>query len=215
VAYVTADLIQEALAELEVLDASNTVASEDSFKVNYRLNGIVSDLITRRLVPSINFAAIPDQIFPALVTITAQRCADLYGKALDQRRLDEAENRLREITRLDRTVSTPLIRGVLQQLAVWGGTTGAIDVTAVSDSLPGILASLSTRNVIYIADVSTIPDAALPALTRLVAAWLAPKPMGDTIMQAERELRTVQRIGKGTGARLRVDRALLAPRRFH
>jgi hypothetical protein len=48
--------------------------------------------------------------------------------------------------------------------------------------------------------VSTVPDAALPALTRLVAAWLAPKPMGDTIMQAERELRTLQRIGKGTGA---------------
>jgi hypothetical protein len=38
--------------------------------------------------------------------------------------------------------------------------------------------------------------------------------MGDVIMQAERELRTIARIGKGTGARLRVDRALLAPRRF-
>jgi hypothetical protein len=308
--YVQADLIREALAELEVLDASNTVASEDSTKVSARLAGIVGDLIQRRLVASLSLSAIPDEIFPALVTITAQRSAELYGKPVDQKRLEEAENRLREITRLsragtsplinlvlerleavgagsdaidyaavnnyvgpvladlgvrriasianeaaitaaqyphvvtilaakasnfpalvvqvaeaeaklleadrlNRSVSTPLIRGVLQQLAVWGGGVAAIDVTAVSDSLTGILASLSARNVIYIADVSSVPDAALPALTRLVAAWLAPKPMGEVIMQSERELRTLQRIGKGTGAMLRVDRALLAPRRFH
>jgi hypothetical protein len=198
------------LERLEALGAGSDAI--DYAAVNNYVGPVLADLAARRIASIANEAAITAAQYPYVVTILAAKC---QPKAIPAQAIVDAEDALANIARLDRAASTPLIRGVLQQLNVWNGSAMAIDATAVSDSLTGILASLSARNVIYIADVGSVPDAALPALTRLVAAWLAPKPMGDTIMQAERELRTLQRIGKGTGAMLRVDRALLAPRRFH
>jgi hypothetical protein len=183
----------------------------DLTAVTAAIQRALDDLSATRVITLANDAAVLSKHFPHVVTIVAALCEP---KAVPPQAVADAKDALATIARLDRTASTPLIRGVLQQLAVWGGGSAAIDATAVADYLTGILASLSSRNVIYIADVSTVPDAALPALTRLVAAWLAPKPMGDTIMQAERELRTLQRIGKGTGARLKSDSALFMRRRL-
>jgi hypothetical protein len=67
--------------------------------------------------------------------------------------------------------------------------------------------------VIYIPDESSIPTPAYQAVKRYIAGWLAPKPLGEVIAQAERELRTLSRIGKGSGGKLRLDRALWPRRR--
>lgn len=114
-----------------------------------------------------------------------------------------------------------LVREVLQELLKLEAneTPAAEDTTAVNARVPSALAELAARNVIYIADASTIEDAQFNPLVTYLAAVCAPKfgVKADPVAKREAEatLRTLSRIGKGTGARLKVDSALLRRRRSY
>lgn len=189
-------------AVLERLGALGALTDAiDRGAVTNAIQRTLDDLAATRVITIAADGFVGSKHFPHVVTLVA---ALVEPKAVPPQSIVDAKDALASIARLDRTVSTPLIRGVLQQLAIWNNGSMAVDATAVSDSFTGIFASLALRNVYYIPDAADVPDAALPALTRLVAAWLAPKPMGDIIMQAERELR---RLGMedGTGEILTTD----------
>lgn len=91
------------------------------------------------------------------------------------------------------------------------------DAARISLRLPGILAELGRRNVIYISDTASVPDEAFSDVVAYAAAVLAPTfnlpPREGERMVAEGRLRVLQRIGKGTGGTLTVDTALKYRRR--
>lgn len=91
------------------------------------------------------------------------------------------------------------------------------DAARVVARIPGALAEMAGLNIIYIADGDSVPDAAFNAVVSYIAEILAPnfgKPTDKAKKaDAEARLRTIQRIGSGSGALLRVDRGLAARRR--
>ena len=112
-----------------------------------------------------------------------------------------------------------LVREVLGELfsLASGQTPNADDTTWVEQRIDPTLAGLAKRNVVYIADSEDIADEVFNPLAAYLAEICGPKfgrprnPVSQKM--AEDELRTIQRIGKGTGQPLRVDVAL-RPRRF-
>ncbi|TCR65443.1 hypothetical protein [Bosea sp. BK604] len=111
-----------------------------------------------------------------------------------------------------------LVREVLGELfsLASGQTPNADDTAWVEQRLDTTLAELARRNIIYIPDAESIEDAVFNALTAYLTEICGPKfgrPRDYGAKQAaEDELRTIQRIGRGTGAMLRVDKALLRRR---
>lgn len=91
------------------------------------------------------------------------------------------------------------------------------DAARITLRLPGILAELGKRNVIYIADTDSVPDEAFSDVVAYAAAVLAPTfnlpPREGERMVAEGRLRALQRMGKGAGGALTVDTALSYRRR--
>lgn len=122
-----------------------------------------------------------------------------------------------------------LINAVLDEIGALaaGQTASAEDVAAVDGRIDPVLADLRDRGVI---DVITEGDAGdlgpsggafadgpFNHVVRVIAEYVAPK-FGRSADQAaiefsERKLRTLSRIGKGSGSMLRVDRALRSRRR--
>lgn len=202
-----ADLVAAAYAEV-TLDGAPASAA-DTATITARVPPIVADLVARRVAAAIDTASIPDALFPALVSVIAAWVGPLFGRPLDPKALEAAENRLAESGRLDRSLSSALVKAILEQLQIWGAGQIAVDASAVAGRLPGELASLTARNVAYVPDEDALSDAMRPAVIRYVAAMLTPRPPEGVAAAAERELRTLQRIGAGTGGNLRVDRALL------
>lgn len=218
-AYTQATLVLEVLRELSAVDANttdpNAVATEDSAVVVEILTGVLAEMAERRIVVVSNPDAIPDSVFTDLVVVLAERAAPRFGRPTDPKNLDAAWARLASVVRLDRSQASKLVLAVLEQLDAWGAGSLAVDAVAVASEIEGQLANLAARNVIYIADEDDLLDnkpGAFPPVKRLIAGWLAVPTKGDVVMQAESELRTLQRIGKGTGRKLRVDPALRSSR---
>jgi hypothetical protein len=97
-----------------------------------------------------------------------------------------------------------------------GESAAATDSTYLTGLVQPVVDDLAERNVCAIGDIDDIPDSHFLHLAALVAQE-AIIPYGgkyDATVVAWREnrLRTLSRIGQGTGALLSVDRALL-PRR--
>lgn len=86
------------------------------------------------------------------------------------------------------------------------------DAARVVARIPGALAEMAGLNIIYIPDGNSVPDAAFNAVVSYIAEILAPnfgKPTDEAKKAgAEARLRTLQRIGTGTGRMLTVDNAL-------
>ena len=86
------------------------------------------------------------------------------------------------------------------------------DAAWVEKRINSTFASLAKLNIIYLPDPDDIPDEAFNALAAYMAQICGPKfgrPRDYAAKQAaEDELRTVQRIGGGTGGPLKVDAAL-------
>ena len=107
-----------------------------------------------------------------------------------------------------------LILQTLQEMNVLGAgqDAPAEDYQAVEDRIQPLLDDLSARNVIYVPDVDAIDNSQFPYLVQLLAQFCSPKfekqMDASVITFAENRLRTIARIGKGTGQNLRVDRAL-------
>ena len=211
--YTQAQLATQVLRDLQAIDATSPPAAEDVAVVLEISGPVFTDLINRRVVPAFTPDAIPDALFSDLVRLVVERCAPRFGRETSFDTFKAAEDRLVALTRLDRTTPTVLVQSVLEQLAIWGVAQAAIDATTVAARIPSALASLAARNVIYFADEADVSDAAFDAVTRYVAARLAPKPADGIVGEAEAELRTLARIGSGTGRRtLRIDGALLGGR---
>ncbi len=113
-----------------------------------------------------------------------------------------------------------LVREVLGELfsLASGQVPGAEDTAFVEQRIDPVLAGLAKRNIIYIPDAEEIDDEVFDALVAYLAQICGPKfgrPRDLVAKQlAEGELRTIQRIGSGTGRMLRVESALV-PRRRH
>lgn len=109
-----------------------------------------------------------------------------------------------------------LTTAVLEELGAVGSgqTAAAEDTAAVVAKITPSLIELATRNVIYIPDSNDIDDAAFNYLVAYLAEVCAPKfgrPTNQGAKQAAEDmLRTIARIGRGTGGNLSVDRALTA-----
>lgn len=205
-------LTRAVLERLDVLGAERPDrAALDGTAISGAIQAVLDDLSARRVIAIGNEAAIGSSAFPHLVTLVAARC---LPAAVAADAIQATEAQLASIARLDRTQATPLVRSVLDRLDQWGAGSFAVDATTVAAEIQPALDNLAARNVIYIADVDALDDmlGVTAPLVRYLAGWLAPKPMGEVIAQAEAELRTLQRIGKGTGRMLRVDPAL-RPRR--
>ncbi|WNJ88468.1 hypothetical protein [Bosea sp. 685] len=112
-----------------------------------------------------------------------------------------------------------LVREVLGELfsLASGQVPSAEDTAFVEQRIDPALAALAKRNVIYIPDAEEIDDEVFDALVAYLAQICGPKfgrPRDLAAKQmAEDELRTIQRIGGGTGRTLRIDSALLRRRR--
>lgn len=91
------------------------------------------------------------------------------------------------------------------------------DAAWVEQRINSTFGALARLNIIYLADATEIPDEAFNALVAYMAEICGPKfgrPRDYAAKKAaEDELRTVQRIGSGTGAMLMVDRAMTRRRR--
>lgn len=98
-----------------------------------------------------------------------------------------------------------------------GATPATEEAELISGPLSTILADLAARNVIYIGNPNAIEDQYFEPLVRYVAKLLGPDFGKDEdeagVLRAERDLRKLARIGRGTGDTLRLDSSLLPQRR--
>jgi hypothetical protein len=195
-------------AVLEQLDVAGAMSNAfDAAAVLRVIQRTLDELTARRVIAIANPAAVTPEQFRLLVTVIASRCVPdkIAGGA-------DAELALANLARLARTGSTRLTRAVLEQMVIWQGTSAA-DATMIEASLEDELANLAARNVIYFADEDSVPQAAWRPLVRYLAALYCPPAIADAYgSMAERELRTLARIGKGSDGLLTVD-AALKPRR--
>jgi hypothetical protein len=112
-----------------------------------------------------------------------------------------------------------LIKEALQSVGALGvgQSPSAEDRQDVETRIQPLIADLYARQVIYIANTDEIEDAIFPHLVVLLTEYCAPKFGRATdaaaIKFAESLLRTIARIGKGTGQVLRVDSALRSRQR--
>jgi hypothetical protein len=193
-------LVRAVLERLDVLGASSN--AYHAAAVDGAIARTLADLTARRIVSIANEAAVTPAMFWHVVTLIAADCVP--GK-VDR---VAAEGTLSALARLVRDATPTLGQRVLEQLVVWGASS-AFDLTAIDARLPGVLANLAARNVIYISDVDSVPDAWLDPLVRYTAGLFAgPQIAGEYATQAERELRTLARINSGTGGMLGIDAAL-------
>lgn len=113
-----------------------------------------------------------------------------------------------------------LIKETLQALGALGvgQAPSAEDRQDVDSRIQPMVQDLAARRVIYIPNTDEIDDAPFPYLVNLLAEHCAPKfgrAMDASVISfSEGLLRTIARIGKGTGRTLRVDSALQNRNRF-
>lgn len=188
------DLITAVLNELNRIGAGQTALAEDTAVLTPELQPIIDELIDRRVASTFTLSAIPTTIYRSLVRLCALHLGPLFGKVVEpaafQQLLTAEEERLRQLSRLDRT-APPLVLKVLEQLEIYQASSDTLDATAISSRLPEILAELAQRQVVYFPDVDSVPDAAVPDLSRYVAASLASPPLYSVMSMAETRLRSL------------------------
>ena len=96
-----------------------------------------------------------------------------------------------------------------------GQPASAEDVAAVDARVDPMLADLAARGIAYVADADAIEDAIFSHLLRILAEHVAPmfgRPTDWAVIEeAERRLRVIANVGRGSRRTLRVD-AMLARR---
>jgi hypothetical protein len=188
------DLIAAVLANVQTLDAGQAPEPESVAAVAPRLQAIVDGLIQRRILSTLSLAAIPTSIFPDLVLLVAEHVAPMFGRPLDGNTVLAIEIRLRELSRLDPENNDFFILQVLEQLALYGASANVLDAPAILRRLPGIFSELAARDVMSVLDTADIPDAAMPDLSRYVAASLASPQLIPVMQMAEQRLRRMQAV---------------------
>lgn len=196
--FVQSDLVRAALYELNRLDAGDTVAAEDAAVVEPRIGPLLADLAGRRILPVLNPAAIPDVYFSDLARVLAEHVAlPFAGRPVNVEALAIYEGRLRSTFRLAGT--STLADEVLERLEAIGAGSDAVDVAAVNRAIPRVLADLSRRLIVTIADETAVLPAQRPHVVVLVAARVQPKGFGpDAVAEAEGRLLEGDRLEAGT-----------------
>lgn len=190
-------LLTEVIGELSSLGTGQPASADQIAFVESRIVPIISELSTGRIITIANIEAIPDYAFPDLVRIVAEECAPKFRRATDKDKLAAARASLGQLARLDRTSSTALVRFVLERLDALGGTTAAVDATAVNDALQSVLDDLSARRIITIANPGAVTSAAQPHIVTLAAARVFPKAATpQDIAVAEQRLRDIVRLDR-------------------
>jgi hypothetical protein len=188
------DLVSAVLSELVRMGAGQMPAPEDVTSVAAELQPIVDELIARRVTSTFTLSAIPTMMFRGLVRLCALYLGPMFGKVMEPAAFDaaiaSAEERLRELSRLDRTAPT-IVLAVLEQLEVDGASSDVLDATAISNRLPQILGELARRQVVYIPNVDSVPDEMVPDLARYVAASVATPQLYPVMSMAESRLRRI------------------------
>ena len=202
------DLTVAVLERLQSVGAETAAIDADA--VDDAIPQVLADLTAQRIIEIANEAAITDAQFPSLVTLVAAR---VVPAAIAAELVQAAEGRLADLARRTRSATLTLTQAILQQLIIWGAATTVVDAEAVEGSIQSFLDNLAARNVITINSEDDVDTASWQPLVRYIAGALSPKAPAGAIAQAEGELRTLARIGRGTGAKLKVD-AALKPSRF-
>ncbi|GGC58323.1 hypothetical protein GCM10010994_16580 [Chelatococcus reniformis] len=162
-----------AKAVLERLDAAGAgTAAIDYAAVAGAVQGVLDELAARRIVAIADEAAVSGAQTPALVTLIAAR---MLPRAVDPAAVQAAEQALSDIARLDRSVATALVRGILGRLRLsYPQALAVADAQFVADAMQDILDDLSARlENVYIPDVDSVPQGWTAELTRFAAASIA------------------------------------------
>lgn len=195
------DLVNAAYADITVSAAAPS--TEDAAAISARVTPVVADLIARRVVTAVNTAAIADNQFPDLVRVLSERVAPIFGRPTNVEALAVAEARLRQITRLDRTQGTALVRAVLERLEALGAGSDAIDVTAVAARVQPVLDDIKARRIVNFANEAAVTSAYLNHIVTLVTATSKPGLIPDALVaEAEVSLREAARLDRSLGTPL-------------
>jgi len=189
------------LERLGYLVAGGSPETDDLEALDNIITPVLADLAARRVTPTLSAGAIPDKYWNDVLQICVEKARHRFATELEPKLqaavIQACEGRLYSITRLDRTADAFALR-VLELLDVWGATNPAIDATAIEATYQGILDDLSMRNIIYVADIDTAPEAVKHHLARIIAAQFLPKADITFVTAAERSLRKQQRAGQAT-----------------
>ncbi|MFL5063472.1 MAG: hypothetical protein ACJ8FU_08670 [Xanthobacteraceae bacterium] len=216
-------LIEETLLALGHLEPGQHASATDKAYVSGLLDNALSDFTRRDVIVIANQAAITAEQSNALRAYLVEQARPKFqdGKPGDAQAMAATEDWLRTLYRralsAGSTTKDKLVEQVLVTLGRTppGGYPSTADKLLVTRQLDFILADLAGRNVIYIADSDSIEDAQFSPLVDYVGEVLAPQISmprrardGEMQRQAEARLRTLSRIGQGTGANLSIDAAL-------
>jgi hypothetical protein len=220
-------IIAEVLLGLGAIPVGTLPSTKDKTFVSGQLDNALADFTARDVVSIANQAAITAAQANDITAYLIEVCRPKFqtGKVGSIDLMRAAEKQLRLKARLATTagglLKDEVVAQVLRQLGRVppGGNPSVLERGMVEQRLDRILADLDARNVISIPISASIEEAHVDALSDYVAEVLAPqlavppRPRDQGAKrEAERALRTISRIGQGTGAMLTVERALL-PRR--
>lgn len=93
------DLITQALVNLKVIGSGQDPDADDSSTVDGKVDGLLGELESRGIVSVPDSNAIPVEFFNPLSELLANECAPAFGMAKDAGMREDAENRLRIMTR--------------------------------------------------------------------------------------------------------------------
>jgi hypothetical protein len=186
-----AEWVAAAYAEITV--SQQPAAAEDTTAITTKVAPLVADLTARRVYTLVSTAAIPDSVFLDLTYLLAEHSAPLFGKEPNREKIALSEANLRAISRADRTITSDLVRRVLDLMEVYGSGKNMIDATAVAEHAEDIIAELSERGVVTVNSIEDVEPAVLPNLARYIAAALSAPPLYPIMDKSARELRTQTR----------------------
>jgi hypothetical protein len=220
-------IIAEVLLALGAIPVGTLPSTKDKTYVSGQIDNVLADFVRRDVFTTATQSAITAAQANDLTAYLIELCRSKFqaGKVGSIELMLAAETRLRVLARHALTAGATIQDEVAAQV-LWqlgrvppGGNPSALETAMVLRRLERILADLAARNVISIPDSTSIEEAHVDALSDYAAEVLAPqlamppRPRDPGAKrEAERALRTIARIGQGTGALLTVDPALL-PRR--
>lgn len=185
------------LAVLERLQALGLGSDAiDKAAVERAIPAVLAELSSRRIISFANEAAVTAAARPDIITLIA---AHVQPKSAlvepnNPNMLQAAQERLREISRFDRTIASLLTRRVLEQIEIFTLGKSVVDATMVAERLDGFLAEMASLQVAYIDDADNVPIELMPAVSLYIAASLVTPPMMAVKQDAEHTLHRLTRV---------------------
>src|SRR5712671_2570874 len=93
------DLVTQALINLKVIGSGQSPDADDGATVDGKIDGLFGELESRGIVSVPDDDAIPAEFFNPLAELLANECAPAFGMAKDAGMREDAEARLKIMTR--------------------------------------------------------------------------------------------------------------------